>query len=95
MTIVELEKTPLTLREAAQLARDGVLILTEDGKPAFALVDVKDDLALEVLALSRNESFMAYLDEISEHAKSEPTYSLAELREKYAATLPPDQESLS
>lgn len=83
MKTLELRRTSLSVRRAARLARGGVLVLTENGKPAFAIVGVKDQLALEALALSRNDEFMAYLDEVSRRAKRERTYSLKEMREEF------------
>jgi antitoxin (DNA-binding transcriptional repressor) of toxin-antitoxin stability system len=66
------------------MARAGeVVVLTEKGKPAFAIVGLKDDLALEALALSRSSRFMAYLDRIGRGSKKERTYSLAEMREEF------------
>jgi antitoxin (DNA-binding transcriptional repressor) of toxin-antitoxin stability system len=83
MKTLELRRTSPSFRRAARLARGGVLVLTENGKPAFAIVGVKDQLALEALALSRNDEFMAYLDEVSRRAKRERTYSLKEMREEF------------
>ena len=80
MKTLELEKASPSLRKAARLARQGVVVITENGKPAFALVGVRDELALEALMLSRNASFMAYLDRISKRARSGRSYSLHALR---------------
>lgn len=85
MTSIALEETKLTLQDAVQLAQAGVLVLTRNGKPAFALVDIEDSLTFEALQLGRDESFMAYLDEAVLQAEREPTYSVAELREEYKA----------
>ena len=83
MKTLQLEKTPLSFRRAARLARKGLLVLTEKGKPAFALVGVKDEMALEVLALRRNAEFMAYLEGISRRAKRGRTFTLREIREEF------------
>lgn len=84
MRTLALEKASPSLRSMARMAREGeVVVLTEKGKPAFAIVGLKDDLALEALALSRNSRFMAYLDRIGRGTKGGRTYSLAEMREEF------------
>jgi hypothetical protein len=81
---MRLEKTSPLFRKTARLARNDVLVLTEDGKPAFALVRVRDEMALEAFALSRNTEFMTYLDEVSQRKKGERTYSLKEIEEEFS-----------
>jgi hypothetical protein len=81
--MLEMAKAPASFRRAAREAKGGVLVLTEKGKPAFAVVGVTDDLALEALALRRNVEFMAYLDEISRRTRSEGTRSLRQLEEEF------------
>jgi hypothetical protein len=80
---MRLEETSPLFRKTARLARNDVLVLTENGKPAFALVGVRDEMALEALALSRNTEFMTYLDEVSQRKKRERTYSLKEIEEEF------------
>ncbi|MEK7325227.1 MAG: hypothetical protein AAB217_08245 [Chloroflexota bacterium] len=41
MKTLQLEKTPSSFRRTARLAKGGVLVLTEKGKPAFALIGVR------------------------------------------------------
>lgn len=84
MKTLELEKLPPELREAAHRAEDGILLLTEKGRPAFAVVGLRDEFALEALALSRNPNFMAYLDSISRDARQGRTYSLREIQAEYS-----------
>jgi antitoxin (DNA-binding transcriptional repressor) of toxin-antitoxin stability system len=62
---------------------DDIVVLTEKGRPVFAIVGLKDDLALEALALSRNSRFLSYLDRISRGAKRERTCSLDEMRKEF------------
>ncbi len=83
MRTLQLEKASPSFRRAARLARRGVLVLTENGKPAFALVGVKDEMALEALALSRNRAFMAYLDAVSQRSQQEHTYSIEDIRSEF------------
>lgn len=80
MKTIQLEKTSAAFRRTARLARKEILVLTEKGKPAFALVGVNDEMALEALVLSKNTSFMGYLDEVSKRARGARTYSLKEIR---------------
>jgi hypothetical protein len=58
--------------------------LTEKGRPAFAVVGLRDEFALEALALSRNVNFMAYLDSISRDTHQGRTYSLKEIQAEYS-----------
>ncbi len=53
------------------------------GRPAFAVIGVKDSLALEALALGRNKGFMSYLDEISSAARRGRSYSMEEMRREF------------
>ncbi len=81
MKTLALEKTALAVRKAAYLAKGDVLVLTENGKPAFAVVGVNDEMALEALALGRNAEFMGYLDEVS--ARGGKKHSLKETQEEF------------
>jgi hypothetical protein len=85
---LELEKTSPEVRRAAHLARGDILVLTENGKPAFAIVGVKDELALEALALGRNTEFMAYLDGVSERAGGGERHSLKDIQEEFGIAAP-------
>ncbi|MBI4603995.1 MAG: hypothetical protein HY721_18725 [Planctomycetes bacterium] len=80
MKTIELEAVAPSLRRATRLSKGEVLVLTEKGKPAFALIHVRDELALEALLLSRNAKFMAYLDGIAERARRGEARSLEEAR---------------
>jgi hypothetical protein len=79
----EIEKAPPELRQAARSLRGNVLVLTQRGKPAFVLVGLGDDFAIEALALSRNKAFMSYLDGISAQSRGERRYSAAQLRAEF------------
>lgn len=69
MKTLEIEQTSPVFRRATRLGRGEVLVLTRHGKPAFAVVGVGDEFALESLALSRNTEFMGYLDGIAERMR--------------------------
>lgn len=88
MKTLALEKASPEVRQAAHLARSDVLVLTENGKPAFAIVGVKDEMALEALAVGRNAEFMAYLDEVSARARSGARYSLNEIQKEFGIGQP-------
>ena len=85
MNTLQLEKTPASFRRKARLARKGILVLTEGGRPAYALVEIEDEFALEALALSRNTELMAYLDKIRSRATRSRTYSLSQVRREASA----------
>ena len=91
MKALELEKTTPGVRRAAQLARSGVVVLTEKGKPVFAIVDVKDELALEALALGQNAEFMAYLAALS--APGRKRYSAEETEKEFGLKRPPPRRA--
>jgi hypothetical protein len=82
MITLEIEKTALDFQQAIRRARGQVVVLTRNGKPAFAIVDVKDEFALEALSLARNQEFMADLDNIARnmHDRPEENLTLDELR---------------
>lgn len=82
MKTVALEHAPTMLREATRLAQREVIVFTEKGRPAFALVGIKDDLALEALALRRNRAFNSYLEDVSRRARRR-SYSLEEIEEEF------------
>ncbi|MBI4584976.1 MAG: hypothetical protein HY717_13265 [Planctomycetes bacterium] len=86
MKTLQLEKTPPTFQKTARLAKKEVVVFTEKGKPTFALVAVKDDLALEALALGQNVDFMAYLEVLSQRARSGKTYSIEEMRKEFGSS---------
>ena len=83
MKRLAVEESHLTLRQASRLAKKGVVVLTEQGKPVTALVHVGDDLALEALALSRNKVLMAYLDSCADRASAGGAASIEEVRKEF------------
>ena len=89
MKTLAMEKASPAFRRAAKDARGGVLVLTEKGKPAFAVVGLDDELALEALSLRRNADFMAYLDEVSARARGGGGRSLEEIEQELGGARPP------
>jgi hypothetical protein len=92
MKTLELEQTSPDFRKMASQAQDDVLILTRKGKPAYAVVSIDDEFALEAFALSQNDDFMAYLDAIAARMDRSKPATLNEVRTKYKVA-PPQQKS--
>lgn len=88
MRTLQLEKTSASFRKTASLAEKEVIVLTKNGRPALALVGLKDDMTLEALSLGRNEAFMSYLDGIGDRAKRGRTYSLEEIKGEFGLRSP-------
>lgn len=90
MKTLELEQTSPVFRRATRLGRGEVLVLTRHGKPAFAVVGVDDEYALETLALSRNAEFMSYLDDIAQRMRRGGASTLDEVCARFnSAPEPP------
>jgi|WetSurMetagenome_2_1015567.scaffolds.fasta_scaffold722366_1 hypothetical protein len=84
MITLELEKTAPDFQQAMRRAKGQLVVLTRNGRPAFAVVDVKDELAIEALSLSRQPEFMAYLDGIATGMRDRPedNVTLNDLRQE-------------
>jgi len=82
MKTLRLEDCDIAVRNLAILAEsDKGVIITKNGQP-FYVLGLIDESGSEVSALSRNRSFMAYLERARERAKAEGTLSLAEVRRR-------------
>lgn len=94
MKTLEIEKMSPAFRKAARSARGDLLVLTQNGKPQYAVVGVEDDFALEALAVSRNAEFMAYLDGVASRMRHESGATLDELEARFKARpSPPKRRS--
>jgi len=60
--VVSLENANLTLPEVAELAKDGPVILTRNGKPLAAVKDLSGS-DWESVALANNPQFLALIEE--------------------------------
>ena len=89
MKTLQLENAPPNFQKTARLAKKELVVFTEKGKPTYALVSIKDDLAIEALSLGQNAEFMAYLDQVSLRARKGKTYSLEDLRKEFNVTSRP------
>ena len=78
MNVVPLEKTDLTLTDAAALAKKGTVILTQDGQP-FAAIKKLTGANWESLALADNPRFRALIEE-SRRASHAEKLSLEQVR---------------
>jgi hypothetical protein len=78
MNVVPLEKTKLTLPDAAAMAKSGTVILTRNGKPLAAIKHLTG-LDWESLALADNPRFQALIDESRRAYHKEGALSLAQV----------------
>ena len=88
MKMVELEKTELTLPDAAELARGGSIILTRDGKP-LAVIKGLSGSDWESVALASNPQFRALIDESRRSHREQGGISLQQLRNDLGLTALP------
>jgi len=79
--VISLEKTNLTLPEAAELAKGGPVILTRAGKP-LATIKQLSASEKEALALSTNPRFRALMDKARRSLQEEGGISLEDLRQE-------------
>ena len=79
MKLVALEKTDLTLPDAAELARGGTVILTRDGKPLAVIKDLSGS-DWESVALASNPQFRALIEESRRSHREQGGISLQHLR---------------
>jgi hypothetical protein len=81
MKVIPLEKTALTLPEAAEMARADLVILTRKGKPLAAIKHLSKD-EWEALALSNSPEFQALLAEARRSFQEEGGIRLEDLRQE-------------
>src|SRR5438128_11628890 len=81
MKVVPLEKTKLTLPEVAELAKDGPVILTRNGKPLASIKNLSGS-DWEAVALASNPRFRALIEESRLSYRKEGGISLGELRKQ-------------
>ena len=79
MKMVALEKTDLTLPDAAEMARGGTVILTRDGKPLAVIKDLSGS-DWESAALADNPRFRALIEESRRSHREQGGISLQQLR---------------
>jgi hypothetical protein len=78
MNVVPIEKTTLTLPQAADLAKHGTVILTRNGKPLAAIKNLTG-ADWESLALADNPRFQTLIEESRRSGRNEGALSLSQV----------------
>src|SRR2546425_5884377 len=78
MKVIPLEHAKLTLPEVAELAKDGPVILTRNGKPLAAVKDLSGT-DWESVALANHPQFLALIEESRRSYQQEGGISLDDL----------------
>ncbi len=82
--LFELEKLDVRLRTAIHQPDQGVVLLTENGKPAYIVCALDDDDLSDEL-LEHDPLFLESIRRARQHIADGKGISLAEARAKYAA----------
>jgi hypothetical protein len=77
--VIPLEKTALTLPDVAELAKDGTVILTQDGKPLAAVKNLSGS-DWESVALANSRQFRALIEESRRSYREQGGISAEEVR---------------
>jgi hypothetical protein len=85
---IPVEESKISLPELAQLAKDGVIILTRRGKPLVSVTDVTGS-DWEAIALSSNPTFIALIEESRRQYREMGGIGLDELRRELAPKAAP------
>src|SRR5438132_10308183 len=86
MNTVDLEKTTLTILDLAELAKQGPVILTRDGKPLVAVKDLAGS-DWESVSLANNPRFLALIAESRRSYREDGGISLDEVRRELGLTV--------
>jgi len=81
MKVIPLEKTELSLPEAAELAKAGTIILTRRGKPLAAIKNLSGS-DWESVSLADDPRFRALIEESRHSYREEGGISLDEIRKQ-------------
>jgi hypothetical protein len=92
MKLVPVEKTDLTVREIAQLAKEGPVILTQKGKPLAAVKDLSG-ADWESISLANNPRFAALIEESRRSFREEGGIGIDELRQELGLKPPPTRQT--
>jgi hypothetical protein len=82
---VELEKTTLTVPDLAELAKQGPVILTRNGKPLVAVKDLSGS-DWESVSLANDPRFLALIAESRRSYRQDGGISLDEIRREFGLT---------
>jgi prevent-host-death family protein len=83
MKTIELNEANAPLSDYAANTRNGALVVTNKGKPVFALVSLKG-MDFETLSLSGNPKFMKIVDDSRKSIEREGAISSDEMRRRLA-----------
>ncbi len=92
MKLVAVEKTDLTLPQVAEMARNGPVILTRNGKPIVAVKDVSRS-DWESLSLANNPRFRALIEESRRSFQEEGGIRIEDLRRELGLPAKPRRRS--
>jgi hypothetical protein len=81
MKLVSVEETDLNLTALAELAKDGPVILTRNGKPLAAVKDLSGS-DWESVSLANNARFLALIEESRQSYREEGGIRLDDLRKE-------------
>jgi hypothetical protein len=87
MKVIPLEKTALTLPEAAELAKGDTIILTRGGQPLAAIQDLSGS-DWESVSLANNPRFRALIEESRRSYREEGGITLESLRSELGLKTP-------
>lgn len=79
MKVVAVEESDVTLPDLAEMAKDGPVILTRNGKPLAAVKDLSGS-DWESVALANNPRFLALIEESRRSHREEGGIGLDDLR---------------
>jgi prevent-host-death family protein len=82
---VELAEATQSLAEYAQQVKDGVIIVTSNGRPIAAVVALPNTDA-ETVALSQNSQFLAIIERSRARQTQEGGISSADMRRRFTET---------
>ena len=81
MTTVTLEQDKLTLRELAKLAKNGPVLVTEQGQPIVAVIAL-DEAEAEAWLMGQSEELMEIVEQSRQRLREEGGLSLEEIRQE-------------
>ncbi len=81
MTTVTLEQNKLTLRELAELAQNGPVLITEHGQPVVAVIAL-DEAEAEAWLMGQSEELMEIVEQSRRRLREEGGLSLKDMRQE-------------
>jgi len=81
MTTAALEQDRLTLRELAELAQNGPVLITEHGQPVVAVIAL-DEAEAEAWLMGQSEELMEIVEQSRRRLRDEGGLSLKDMRQE-------------